>query len=112
MVSTFLLLAQALFYAQSQDAFVPGPGEIKVRGVLERTSAHPQQWLLRLEKPIENDGKRTTVLEVVVPSPGPASPLRNGEHVEFTGRLDPKHHPSSIEVVTIRALDAEPSQHK
>ena len=47
-------------------------GEIRVRGVLVYPEDHSQKWLLRLEKPIEIDGKEINVAKVIVSSTGRA----------------------------------------
>lgn len=111
-VGVLPLLIYASSPAHSQNGFAPVAGEIKVRGVLARNADHPPKWLLRLEKPIRLDGEKTMVLEVMEPSPGPASPLLNGGHYEFTGRLDPQRIPPSLQVTTIRRLDAPAPTHK
>ena len=111
-VGMLFLPTRATLFADSQDGFAPMAGEIKARGVLDRTSSYPPGWRLRLEKPIHLDGKKVSVVEVIEPSPAPASPLRNGEQVEFTGRLNPKCHRPSLRVTTIRKLDAPRSAHR
>jgi hypothetical protein len=99
--TSLFLVTHAYLLAHSQDGFAPMAGEIKVRGVLACTADHPQQWLLHLDKPIHLEGKKTTVLEVIEPSPGPARQLQSGDHVEFTGRLKPERNPPFIQVNTI-----------
>ena len=106
------LLTSMSSSGEPQNGFAVMDGEIRVRGVLSRTEADPPKWLLRLEKPIDVDGKETNVIEVMEPSPGPAAPLTNGSRYEFTGRLNTQRKPALLRVSTIRRLEGPATTNK